>query len=90
MTLDGVEQASWESFQVQAGQVVAIGQGDGVEGLRCYLAVSGGIDAPIYLGSRSTFPTGNIGGFQGRPLMASLYYLRAPGITDASPVLPPW
>jgi hypothetical protein len=28
--------------------------------------VAGGIDVPLYLGSRSTFPNGNFGGYQGR------------------------
>lgn len=36
--------------------------------VRGYLAVSGGIDVPLYLGSRSTFPSGNFGGYQGRYL----------------------
>lgn len=31
-----------------------------------YLAVRGGFDAPKYLGSTSTFPTGNFGGVHGR------------------------
>ena len=33
-------------------------------GARCYLAVSGGINTPLYLGSRSTFPGGKLGGVQ--------------------------
>lgn len=33
-------------------------------GARCYLAVAGGIDTPVYLGSRSTFPGGKLGGVQ--------------------------
>ena len=37
-------------------------------GARCYIAVAGGFDAPLYLGSRATFPSGNLGGYQGRPL----------------------
>jgi urea carboxylase len=39
-------------------------------GLRAYLAVKGGIDVPVYLGSRSTFPFGNFGGHEGRVLRA--------------------
>lgn len=35
---------------------------------RCYLTVSGGIDVPVVLGSRSTQFRGEFGGFHGRPL----------------------
>jgi antagonist of KipI len=41
------------------------------DGLRAYLAVAGGIDVPIVLGSRSTFPRAGLGGFQGRPIRAA-------------------
>jgi len=34
----------------------------GKGGARAYLAVSGGLDLPPYLGSRSTFPGGKLGG----------------------------
>ncbi|PAF50395.1 allophanate hydrolase [Helicobacter sp. 13S00401-1] len=37
-------------------------------GLRSYLAISGGIDVPVILGSRSTYLLGKIGGFKGRKL----------------------
>jgi antagonist of KipI len=37
-------------------------------GCRCWLAVSGGIDVPIVLGSRSTDLRANFGGFEGRAL----------------------
>jgi biotin-dependent carboxylase-like uncharacterized protein len=37
-------------------------------GMRAYLAVAGGIDVPVILGSRSTFLPGGWGGWQGRAL----------------------
>lgn len=37
-------------------------------GTRCYLAVHGGFDIPLVLGSQSTFIRSGIGGFQGRAL----------------------
>jgi biotin-dependent carboxylase-like uncharacterized protein len=37
-------------------------------GLRAYLAVAGGIEVPVVLGSRSTFLPGKFGGWQGRAL----------------------
>ncbi len=39
-------------------------------GARAYVAVAGGIDVPIVLGSRSTYGLGAFGGFQGRKLSA--------------------
>ncbi|KAK9817750.1 hypothetical protein WJX72_001615 [[Myrmecia] bisecta] len=42
----------------------------GTAGSRGYVAVAGGIDTPVYLGSRATFPGGKLGGVQGRPLRA--------------------
>jgi antagonist of KipI len=39
-------------------------------GARAYLAVAGGIDVPLALGSRSTLASARIGGVEGRPLRA--------------------
>jgi antagonist of KipI len=38
------------------------------EGSRAWLAISGGIDVPLVLGSRATDLRGNFGGYRGRPL----------------------
>lgn len=64
--VDGAEQANWESFAVKAGQVLSFDYLKG--GARAYIAVSGGIDVPVVLGSRSTYTLGALGGFQGRTL----------------------
>lgn len=56
------------SFAVASGQELRLGQVDSATGVRGYLAVAGGVDVPLYLGSRSTFPNGNFGGYQGRYL----------------------
>jgi biotin carboxyl carrier protein len=40
------------------------------DGVRAYLAVAGGIDVPVVLGSRSTFTRSALGGFDGRALGA--------------------
>lgn len=37
-------------------------------GSRTYLCVAGGIDVPVVMGSRSTYPWGGIGGYKGRKL----------------------
>ena len=66
--VDGVEQPGWTSFPVKAGQVLSFGFLK--VGARAYIAVSGGIDVPVVLGSRSTYPLGALGGFEGRALRA--------------------
>lgn len=38
------------------------------QGLRCYLAVAGGFDVPLFMGSASTNLKINVGGFNGRKL----------------------
>jgi antagonist of KipI len=64
--LDGRGAPHLESFSVRRGQVLDIGQT--TEGARGVLAVNGGIDVPLVLGSRSTFVGGGFGGVEGRPL----------------------
>jgi biotin-dependent carboxylase-like uncharacterized protein len=39
-------------------------------GYRAYVAVEGGIDVPLVMGSRSTYVSGKLGGFEGRVLRA--------------------
>lgn len=58
----------YQSFKVDVGQVLKVG--GAINGARAYLAIAGGIDVPLYLGSRSTFPGGGMGGHQGRALKA--------------------
>jgi biotin-dependent carboxylase-like uncharacterized protein len=66
--VDGEPVASWTSFEVRAGQVLTFDYLKG--GARAYIAISGGIDVPVVLGSRSTYALGALGGYQGRPLAA--------------------
>ena len=66
--LDGVPQPGWTGLAVKKGQVLSF---DFLKaGARAYLAVSGGIDVPLVLGSRSTYTLGALGGFHGRKLAA--------------------
>ncbi len=60
-TLDGDAIPYWQGVEVKAGQTLALGQIEG-PGNRTYLAVAGGFDAPLYLGSASTFSLGRFGG----------------------------
>jgi biotin-dependent carboxylase-like uncharacterized protein len=66
--VNGEERPQWESFAVAAGDVLTFGYL--TAGARAYIAVSGGIDVPEVLGSRSTYALGALGGFSGRPLAA--------------------
>ncbi len=56
------------TFTVAPGDVVKIGKLE-TAGIRAYLAIAGGIDAPDYLDSKSTFTLGKFGGHGGRALL---------------------
>jgi biotin-dependent carboxylase-like uncharacterized protein len=66
--VDGAEQPNWTSFAVKSGQTLSFSFLK--SGARAYIAVAGGIDVPLVLGSRSTYPLGALGGFEGRALKA--------------------
>jgi len=66
--VNGEEKASWEGFAVKAGDRLSFGYLKA--GARAYIAISGGIDVPVVLGSRSTYVLGALGGFEGRVLKA--------------------
>src|SRR4249920_2563304 len=66
--LNGAHAPRNEALAVKAGTVVSF---DFMRvGARAYIAVAGGIDVPVILGSRSTYGLGAFGGFQGRKLQA--------------------
>jgi biotin-dependent carboxylase-like uncharacterized protein len=66
--LDGEPRKTWVSFKVKRGQKLSF---DFLKkGARAYIAVAGGIDVPVVLGSRSTYALGALGGFKGRKLEA--------------------
>ena len=62
------------SRALPAGHVAHLQAGDELKfgraqiGCRCWLAISGGIDVPVVLGSRSTDLRANFGGLEGRAL----------------------
>lgn len=66
--LNGDPRPANESFPVAKGDVLSFGFVKG--GARAYLAVAGGVDVPVVLGSRSTYGLGAFGGFSGRALKA--------------------
>ena len=65
-TIDGNDIPMWETLTVSAGSTLEFGMV--TNGVRLYIAVRGGIDVPVVLGSRSTYPLGQLGGFKGRKL----------------------
>ena len=66
--LNGEPRPAWESFTVDEGDVLSF---DFLaSGARAYIAVSGGFDVPVVLGSRSTYALGALGGLEGRALAA--------------------
>jgi len=86
-TLDGVVVPRWTPVPVAAGQVLRVGRVQG-GGLRACLLFAGGLDAPMYLGSRSAFTLGEFGGHAGRAVATgdTLHLLGEP--TGAEGVLP--
>jgi biotin-dependent carboxylase-like uncharacterized protein len=64
--IDGVGQPGWTALRIRAGQALSF---DFLKsGARVCIAVSGGIDVPVALGSRSTYGIGALGGYKGRPI----------------------
>lgn len=66
--VNGRSRPQWSRLQLKAGDELSFGVIKG--GTRYYIAVQGGIDVPVVLGSRSTYSLGGIGGFNGRKLEA--------------------
>lgn len=67
-TLNGSPFPPWRAVHVRAASVLALGAAR--SGCRAYIAVGGGIDVPLVLGSRSTYARARIGGLAGRSLRA--------------------
>lgn len=64
--LDGIPVENWTAFWVAGGSKLVFQKA--ASGYRSYLAVYGGIDVPLVMGSRSTCISARIGGLQGRCL----------------------
>ena len=62
--VDGEARESWTSLEIKKGQTLSF---DYLKaGARIYIAVAGGIETPVMLGSRSTYVIGSLGGVEGR------------------------
>ena len=64
--VNGEAREPWTSFALSAGDVLSFGHISA--GARTYIAVAGGIDVPVAMGSRATYALGSLGGLEGRPL----------------------
>jgi len=67
--IDGEAVEYWRAIAVSAGSVLKMRAIQGA-GQRTYLAVQGGLDVPLYMGSAATFTLGQFGGHAGRALRA--------------------
>jgi antagonist of KipI len=66
LRLNGAPAPAWTTLLLKSGDVLKLGTARA--GVRAYIAVSGGIDVPPVLGSRSTYVRGRLGGMAGRAL----------------------
>lgn len=64
--LNGRPLPLWETIYLREGDLLSLGKAE--KGWRGYLCVSGGIDVPSVLGSKSTYTLGGLGGIRGRAL----------------------
>jgi antagonist of KipI len=65
-SLDGIVMPLWTSVPVKAGSRITFGTRR--IGARSYLAIAGGVDVPVVLGSRATHIASQTGGLKGRAL----------------------
>lgn len=66
VTVNGESVPTWRTLSVRSGDVLEFSML--TAGARLYIAISGGVDVPVYLGARSTYTLTGLGGFAGRPL----------------------
>jgi len=64
--LNGSPIPGWETVPVRRGEVISFPRLK--SGCRAYLAVAGGINVPMVMGSRATYTKAGIGGLEGRAL----------------------
>lgn len=65
-SIDGYKAPMWRPLYVRKGAVLSFKRP--VNGCRVYLALGGGVDVPVMMGSRSTYLRAGVGGWQGRAL----------------------
>jgi biotin-dependent carboxylase-like uncharacterized protein len=85
-TINGQEAPTWTAVRVRPGDVLAFQMASA--GCRAYVAVAGGLDVPLALGSRATYLRGRLGGLEGRALQKgdTLATLASPAARDGRTV----
>ena len=78
--IDGTAVPLWTRVNVPAGARLSFGFIGA--GTRFYIAVRGGIDVPLVLGSRSTYTPGKLGGVHGRKLEAGDVLSTIPSVSE--------
>lgn len=78
-TIDGKTIQLWKSYRLSEGQILSFGKP--VTGSYAYIAVSGGIQTPRIMGSRSTYVKAKIGGLDGQ------YLVKGDVLPTGNPVL---
>jgi biotin-dependent carboxylase-like uncharacterized protein len=78
---------SWQASRMARDSTLTIGAIS--PGLRAYIAVRGGLEVPLVLGSRSFCQRGGFGGGFGRPL-AEKDHLVIGDLRDGEPMAAPW
>ena len=71
LRINGQDSEAWQTITVKRGDAISFQKVR--TGCRAYLAVRGGINVPLVLGSRSTYVRGEIGGIEGRQLRTGDY-----------------
>lgn len=66
-TINGEAVPMWRPVLVEKDSVLSFGMMKA--GARAYIAVAGGFDIPVVMGSKSTYMRAGLGGFKGRALM---------------------
>jgi antagonist of KipI len=66
VSVNGMEAPRWATLALRAGDVVKLGPARA--GVRGYVALAGGLDVPLVMGSRATYLRGRLGGLHGRAL----------------------
>ncbi len=87
--LDGRPMPLWQEVQVSRNSLLELGTAS--NGSRAHLAVAGGLEAPLYLGSRATFILGKFGGQSGRVLRPGdvLHFGETDGVSREARTLSP-
>jgi antagonist of KipI len=64
--IDGSAVQQGQKLRIERGSMIELRQAE--SGVRMYMAITGGFDVPVVMGSRSTYLPGSFGGFKGRAL----------------------